>query len=223
MITILSIAAGIDNVCHSRRKCPVQHGVPDERRPGGSRVAERASRAPHRPECRLERTVGAGTGVRGGRSGASPPFRSGEPGYPRAMTRFGYTLMTEQSGPKDLVRYAVSAERHRFRLRSVQRPLLPVAVGAGTCAVRLVGARCGRPRHRAGGADDLRDLPDHALPPGGRRAEGRDGADAGRRPVHAGPRQRGEPQRARRRRRAGRRSRGVRTCCARPSRSSASY
>ena len=26
------------------------------------------------------------------------------------MTRFGYTLMTEQSGPKELVRYAVSAE-----------------------------------------------------------------------------------------------------------------
>jgi hypothetical protein len=26
------------------------------------------------------------------------------------MTRFGYTLMTEQSGPKDLVRYATSAE-----------------------------------------------------------------------------------------------------------------
>jgi G6PDH family F420-dependent oxidoreductase len=30
------------------------------------------------------------------------------------MTRFGYTLMTEQSGPKDLVRYAVSAEREGF-------------------------------------------------------------------------------------------------------------
>jgi G6PDH family F420-dependent oxidoreductase len=30
------------------------------------------------------------------------------------MTRFGYTLMTEQSGPKDLVRYAVSAEKHGF-------------------------------------------------------------------------------------------------------------
>jgi G6PDH family F420-dependent oxidoreductase len=30
------------------------------------------------------------------------------------MTRFGYTLMTEQSGPKDLVRYAVSAEAHGF-------------------------------------------------------------------------------------------------------------
>jgi G6PDH family F420-dependent oxidoreductase len=30
------------------------------------------------------------------------------------MTRFGYTLMTEQSGPKDLVDYAVSAEDHGF-------------------------------------------------------------------------------------------------------------
>ncbi|MEO7260626.1 MAG: TIGR03557 family F420-dependent LLM class oxidoreductase [Jatrophihabitantaceae bacterium] len=30
------------------------------------------------------------------------------------MTRFGYTLMTEQSGPKDLVRYAVAAEQAGF-------------------------------------------------------------------------------------------------------------
>ncbi|TRW46295.1 TIGR03557 family F420-dependent LLM class oxidoreductase [Georgenia yuyongxinii] len=30
------------------------------------------------------------------------------------MVRFGYTLMTEQSGPKDLVRYAVNAERRGF-------------------------------------------------------------------------------------------------------------
>jgi G6PDH family F420-dependent oxidoreductase len=30
------------------------------------------------------------------------------------MTRFGYTLMTEQSGPKDLVRYAISAENVGF-------------------------------------------------------------------------------------------------------------
>lgn len=30
------------------------------------------------------------------------------------MTRFGYTLMTEQSGPRDLVRYAVEAERLGF-------------------------------------------------------------------------------------------------------------
>jgi G6PDH family F420-dependent oxidoreductase len=30
------------------------------------------------------------------------------------MTRFGYTLMTEQSGPRDLVRYAVAAEEVGF-------------------------------------------------------------------------------------------------------------
>ena len=30
------------------------------------------------------------------------------------MTRFGYTLMTEQSGPRELVRYAVDAERLGF-------------------------------------------------------------------------------------------------------------
>src|SRR3978361_1804069 len=30
------------------------------------------------------------------------------------MTNFGYTLMTEQSGPKDLVRYAVAAEEAGF-------------------------------------------------------------------------------------------------------------
>ena len=30
------------------------------------------------------------------------------------MTNFGYTLMTEQSGPRDLVRYAVAAEEAGF-------------------------------------------------------------------------------------------------------------
>ena len=30
------------------------------------------------------------------------------------MTRFGYTLMTEQNGPKDLVQYAISAEHRGF-------------------------------------------------------------------------------------------------------------
>jgi G6PDH family F420-dependent oxidoreductase len=30
------------------------------------------------------------------------------------MTRFGYTLMTEQSGPRELVRYAVAAEQQGF-------------------------------------------------------------------------------------------------------------
>ncbi len=32
------------------------------------------------------------------------------------MTRFGYTLMTEQSGPKELVRYAQAAEDAGFDL-----------------------------------------------------------------------------------------------------------
>jgi G6PDH family F420-dependent oxidoreductase len=30
------------------------------------------------------------------------------------VTNFGYTLMTEQSGPKDLVRYAIAAENAGF-------------------------------------------------------------------------------------------------------------
>lgn len=42
------------------------------------------------------------------------PFRRSTVGYPGTMTRFGYTLMTEQSGPQDLVRYAVSAEERGF-------------------------------------------------------------------------------------------------------------
>jgi hypothetical protein len=39
------------------------------------------------------------------------------------MTRFGYTLMTEQSGPKDLVRYAVSAERVGFDFEMLTLPV----------------------------------------------------------------------------------------------------
>lgn len=35
-------------------------------------------------------------------------------GYSIRMTRFGYTLMTEQSGPRDLVDYAVAAEQAGF-------------------------------------------------------------------------------------------------------------
>ena len=115
------------------------------------------------------------------------------------MTRFGYTLMTEQSGPKELVAVRRRRRAGRVRLRGVERPLLPVALRAGPRAVRLDGARRGRAGDRAGRADDLRDLPDHALPPGRRGAEGRDAADPRRRPVHPRPRQRREPQRARRR------------------------
>ncbi|AQP43496.1 hypothetical protein RPIT_00575 [Tessaracoccus flavus] len=65
---------------------------------------------------------------------------------------------------------------------------------------RLVGAGRGGPRHRAGRADDLRDLPDDALPPGRRRAEGSHPPAARGRPLHPRAGQRGEPQRARDRR-----------------------
>jgi len=34
------------------------------------------------------------------------------------VTRFGYTLTTEQSGPLKLVRYAVEAERRGFGLEA---------------------------------------------------------------------------------------------------------
>ena len=40
------------------------------------------------------------------------------------MIRFGYTLMTEQSGPKQLVRYAVGDESQGEFLESVAEPLL---------------------------------------------------------------------------------------------------
>ena len=89
----------------------------------------------------------------------------------------------------------------RLRLRGVQRPLLPVALVAGPRAVRVVGARRGRARHRAGRVVHLRHLPDDPLPPRRRRAEGGHPADPGRRSVHPRRRQRREPQRACRRQR----------------------
>src|ERR1700709_2121118 len=41
------------------------------------------------------------------------------------MTRFGYTLMTEQSGPKDLVDYAVAAENVGFDFEVSSDPYSP--------------------------------------------------------------------------------------------------
>jgi G6PDH family F420-dependent oxidoreductase len=41
-------------------------------------------------------------------------FESGKSGYPDHMVRFGYTLMTEQAGPRELVGHAASAERAGF-------------------------------------------------------------------------------------------------------------
>jgi G6PDH family F420-dependent oxidoreductase len=47
------------------------------------------------------------------------------------MTNFGYTLMTEQSGPKDLVRYAVSAEERGFDFHVCSDHFSPWLVSQG--------------------------------------------------------------------------------------------
>ena len=137
------------------------------------------------------------------------------------MTRFGYTLMTEQSRPEGPGPLRRRRRAGRFDFEVSSDHYFPVARRAGSRAVRLVGARRGRPGDRARRADDLRDLPDPALPPGRRRAEGRDARGALRRPVHPRPRRGGEPQRARRRRGLAARSTSARTCSRRRSRSSA--
>ena len=46
------------------------------------------------------------------------------------MTRFGYTLMTERSGPKELVRYAVSAEKAGFDFEVSSDHYFPWSVSA---------------------------------------------------------------------------------------------
>ena len=47
------------------------------------------------------------------------------------MTHFGYTLMTEQSGPKDFVRYAVSAEEGGFDFEVCSDHFSPWLVSQG--------------------------------------------------------------------------------------------
>ena len=58
------------------------------------------------------------------------------------MTRFGYTLMTEQSGPKDLVRYAISAEQAGFDFEVSSDHFSPWLVSQGHApnAWTLLGA-----------------------------------------------------------------------------------
>jgi G6PDH family F420-dependent oxidoreductase len=58
------------------------------------------------------------------------------------MTRFGYTLMTEQSGPKELVRYAIAAERVGFDFEVSSDHYSPwlVAQGHAPYAWTVLGA-----------------------------------------------------------------------------------
>ena len=58
------------------------------------------------------------------------------------MPRFGYTLMTEQSGPRDLVRYAVAAEQVGFDFEVCSDHYSPwlVAQGHAPYAWTVLGA-----------------------------------------------------------------------------------
>ncbi|MET1042923.1 MAG: LLM class F420-dependent oxidoreductase [Microbacteriaceae bacterium] len=58
------------------------------------------------------------------------------------MTRFGYTLMSEQSGPKELVRYAIAAERVGFDFEVCSDHYSPwlVAQGHSPYAWSVLGA-----------------------------------------------------------------------------------
>ena len=67
-----------------------------------------------RPPRARPTAPGCGRRSRAGCHRSEVVFLGSCPGTRCAMTRFGYTLVTEQSGPKELVRYAVSAERAGF-------------------------------------------------------------------------------------------------------------
>ena len=114
------------------------------------------------------------------------------------MTRFGYTLMTEQSGPKDLVRYAVSAERAGFDFEVSSDHYSPwlAAQGHSPNAWMVLGA--------VAHATDRVELFTYVTCPTMRYHPAIVAQQAAtlqitrRRAIHPGPGQRREPQRARR-------------------------
>ena len=61
------------------------------------------------------------------------------------MTRFGYTLMTEQSGPRELVRYAAAAEQAGFEFAVSSDHYFPWLDSMGT---RRTPGRCWVPSPR---------------------------------------------------------------------------
>jgi hypothetical protein len=79
----------------------------------------------------------------------------------------GYTMLCEQTRPKQLVSDLVRAEEIGFGFSGDLRPLLPMARGPRPFALRLVGPWRGSPGHQPDRADDLRHLPHHALSPCG--------------------------------------------------------
>ena len=136
------------------------------------------------------------------------------------MVDFGYTLMTEQAGPDGPGAARRGGGARRLRLRGHERPLLSVARRAGACPERVERARRRDAGDRAGGPDDLRDVPDHAVPPRGGRTAGGDRATVVRQQVHARASARGRTSTSTWSAGAGRRSTSATRCWSRPCRSS---
>ena len=138
------------------------------------------------------------------------------------MTRFGYTLMTEQNGPRELVDAAVRAEDAGFDLLVSSDHYSPwlTEQGHAPYAWTVLGAVA----HATSRVDLMTYVtcPTMRYHPAVVAQKAATLQILARGPVHPGAGQRREPQRARRRRRAGRRSRSARRCSPRRSRSSAS-
>jgi hypothetical protein len=77
------------------------------------------------------------------------------------MVRFGYTLMTEQSRPRELVAHAAAAEQAGFKF-AVMSELFPVAVERPPGGLHR--HRPGAGRHRRGSRSVLRVRPAELLP-----------------------------------------------------------
>ena len=86
------------------------------------------------------------------------------------MTAFGYTMMCEQSAPDRLVADVARAEQAGFDF-SVDLDHYQPWLAGRAIAVRLVGARRRRAGDRADRPDDIRHVPDAALPPSGVQAQ----------------------------------------------------
>ncbi len=115
------------------------------------------------------------------------------------MTRFGYTLMTEQSGPKDLVRYAVSAERVGFDFEVSSDHYFPwlSSQGHAPYAWSVLGAVAHATEHVE--LFTYVTCPTMRYHPAVVAQKAATTADPCRRPVHPRARQWREPQRTRRR------------------------
>jgi len=100
------------------------------------------------------------------------------------MTLIGYTMMCEQTGPKQLVRDVALAEEAGFDFAVISDHYFPWLEAQGPLPVRMKRARRGRAGDPPHSPDDVRHLPAPPLSPRRRRAKGGDHAAALRRPVH---------------------------------------